>query len=220
MRNNWGASKPKLSMRYANNLVDSIRIHMKKFKLSFLSWVFGALILGTLVVAGAHNANGADGVLSDRSQPFTIEADTAQYSDVTQSARFTGRVVLRQGTMQIQSDTVDTLVDPEGYQYATAKGGKKGLVYFEQKRDGSNETVKAQAEQLLYDGKNNVIVLAKRARAQRLDAKGKLIDQIDAEELTYNQLTEVFETNTKGQGRTHVLISPKPQSNAGTQGGK
>ena len=187
---------------------------MKKIQLSLFCLTFGALALGTTVVGGA------DGVLTDRSQPFTIEADTAQYSDVTQSARFTGRVVLQQGTMQIQSDTVDTLVDPEGYQYATAKGGEKGLVYFEQKRDGTNETVKAQAEQLLYDGKNNLIVLAKRARAQRLDAKGKLIDQIDAEELTYNQLTEVFETNTKGQGRTHVLISPKTQSNAGTQGGK
>ena len=185
---------------------------MKKIQLSLFCLTFGALALGTTVVVGA------DGVLTDRSQPFTIEADTAQYSDVTQSARFTGRVILQQGTMQIQAQTVETLVDPEGYQYATAKGGEKGLVHFQQKRDGSNEIVKAQAEQLLYDGKNNLIVLAKRARAQRLDAKGKLIDQIDAEELTYNQLTEVFETNTKGQGRTHVLISPK--SNAGTQGGK
>ena len=176
---------------------------MKTIQFSLFCLTFGALALSATVVGGA------DGVLTDRSQPFTIEADTAQYSDVTQSARFTGRVVLQQGTMQIQSDTVDTLVDPEGYQYATAKGGKNGLVHFEQKRDGTNEIMKAQAEQLLYDGKNNVIVLAKRARAQRINAQGKIIDQIDADELTYNQLTEVFESNPKSAGRTHVFIAPR-----------
>jgi lipopolysaccharide transport protein LptA len=120
-------------------------------------------------------------------------------------------VVLQQGTMRIQAQTVETLVDPEGYQYATAKGGEKGLVQFQQKRDGTNETIKAQAEQLLYDGKNNVIVLAKHAQAQRVDAQGKVIDQINADELTYNQLTEVFETNPKNTGRTHVLITPRSQ---------
>jgi lipopolysaccharide transport protein LptA len=122
-------------------------------------------------------------------------------------------VILQQGTMRIQAQTVDTVVDPEGYQLATAKGGANGLVQFEQKRDGTNETMKAQAEQLIYDGKNNVIVLAKRARAQRVDAQGKIIDQIEADELTYNQLTEVFETNLKGTGRTHVLITPRNQNN-------
>ena len=180
---------------------------MKKIKLPFLYLILAALGLCAVAV------NGADGVLADRAQPFTIEADTAVYKDVTQSAQFTGRVILQQGTMRIQAQTVDTVVDPEGYQLATAKGGANGLVQFEQKRDGTNETMKAQAEQLVYDGKTNEIVLAKRARAQRVDAQGKIIDQIEADELTYNQLTEVFETNPKGTGRTHVLITPRNQNN-------
>ena len=35
------------------------------------------------------------------------------------------------------------------------------------------------------------------------------MDQINGEELTYNQLTEVFESNVNRKGRTHVLITPR-----------
>ena len=171
-----------------------------------------SIIVATTALAlglSAPMVNGAEKVLADRGMPFIIEADTVAYSDVTQTAKFTGRVILQQGTTRIQAQTVETMVDPEGYQFATAKGGANGLVQFEQKRDGSTEILRAQAEQLLYDGKNNVIVLAKRARAERVNAQGKVIERIDANELTYNQLTEVFESNSQGQGRTHVMISPR-----------
>ncbi len=191
---------------------------MRTMKLSLLSLTSSFSTVLTLCAViwgvGARVGEAAPAVLADRTVPFTLEADSVVYSDVTQTAQFTGRVILSQGSMRISAQTVETMVDPEGYQFATAKAGANGWVQFEQKRDGSNEIIRAQAKQLLYDGKNNVIVLAQQARAQRLTAQGKLIDQISADELTYNQLTEVFETNPQGQGRTHVLIAP------GAQGGQ
>ena len=98
--------------------------------------------------------------LNDRSQPITIEADAVTYSDVTQTSVFSGHVILTQGSMRIQANTVEVVIDPQGYQYATAKGGANGLVRFRQQRDGANDWMEGQAENLLYDGKTNVITLA------------------------------------------------------------
>ena len=160
----------------------------------------------TMPVGLSHAQSGA---LTDRSQPIAIEADSVTYSDVTQTSTFTGRVVMTQGSMQIQANSVEVIITPEGYNYATAKGGANGLVHFRQKRDGASDWMEGQGEQLLYDNKSNVITLAKRAQVRRVDAKGKLLDQISGEELTYNQLTEVFQSNTERKGRTHVIITPR-----------
>lgn len=166
-----------------------------------LAWT---LPLASVNLSPAHAAT-----LNDRTQPLTIEADSVTYNDVTQTSVFNGRVILTQGTMSIQAETIEVLVDPEGYQYATAKGGANGLSRFRQKRDGANDWLEGQAERLIYDGKTNVITLSKRAQARRIDAKGQLLDQITGEELTYNQLTEVFASNVTRKGRTHVLITPR-----------
>lgn len=179
---------------------------MKTVQLKFLTL---GCVCWVGLLSSAPVANGAGALLSDRGQPFALEADSAEYSDVTQTARFKGQVVLTQGSMRIQADTVETLVDPEGYQFATAKATGAGWVQFEQKSEGSNEVIRARAKQLLYDGKHNVIVLAGQARAQRMTTSGELLDQISAQELTYNQLTEVFETNSNERGRTHIVIAPR-----------
>ncbi len=165
------------------------------------------LMLALTLPIGLSHAQSTS--LSDRSQPISIEADTVTYSDVTQTSTFAGRVVLTQGSMQIQANAVEVVIDPQGYQYATAKGGANGLVRFRQQRDGANDWMEGQAENLLYDGKTNVITLAKRAQVRRVDSKGQLLDQIRGEELTYNQLTEVFESNVNRKGRTHVIITPR-----------
>ncbi len=165
------------------------------------------LLLAFSVPIGLSHAQSAP--LNDRGQPINIEADAVTYSDVTQTSTFTGHVILTQGSMQIQSNTVEVIITPEGYNYATAKGGANGLVHFRQKRDGASDWMEGQGEQLLYDSKSNVVTLSKRAQVRRVDAQGKLMDQINGEELTYNQLTEVFESNVNRKGRTHVLITPR-----------
>lgn len=169
-----------------------------------------ALMLACMLSLAAINLSHAQATpLKDRSQPLLIEADKVTYNDVTQTSVFSGRVILTQGGMQIQANTVEVVVDPEGYQYATAQGGANGLSRFRQKREGANDWLEGQAERLIYDGKTNVITLSKRAQARRVDAQGKLLDQITGEELTYNQLTEVFESNVTRKGRTHVIITPR-----------
>ncbi|TDR30809.1 lipopolysaccharide transport periplasmic protein LptA [Hydromonas duriensis] len=153
---------------------------------------------------------------SDRQKPITVEADGVTYKDITQTSLFTGKVILTQGSMMIQADQMETVTDPEGYQFATASmTNKSGMVKFSQKREGSNEIIKAQANKLIYDGKQNIIVLSDRAQMQRFSPNGKLIDQINGDELVYNQLTEVFESHTLAgvPGRTRVVITPASKTN-------
>ena len=166
-----------------------------------------ALMLPTTLL---HAQNGQ----SDRTQPLLAEADAAQYTDITQTTVFTGNVILTQGSMSIRAEHVEAIVDPEGYQFATANMPKGGLVKFSQKREGTNEIIKAQASKLIYDGKQNIVVLSNKAQMQRFTAKGQLIDQINGDELIYNQLTEVFESRPVPgvAGRTRVIITPSSKT--------
>lgn len=151
---------------------------------------------------------------NERNLPLHVESDYAVYSDVTQTSVFTGRVILTQGSMKIDADRIETIVDPEGYQYATATMDKNGLVHFEQKRQGTNEVLKAQGQKLIFDGKQNLVVFSKKAQMRRLTTQGKLIDKIDSDELVYNQLTEVFESRAlpDASGRSRIIITPKTQT--------
>ncbi len=174
---------------------------MKKYLLLALS----ALLLSSATFAQQS---------SDRKLPFVVEADAATYTDITQTSVFTGRVILTQGTTRIDADRVETIVDPEGYQYATATMNGGGLVQYQQKREGTNEIIKAQGQQLVYDGQQNLVVLSKKAQMRRLTPSGQLIDKIDGDELVYNQLTEVFESRVVPgvAGRTRVIITPNSQT--------
>ena len=147
---------------------------------------------------------------SDRGLPMVVEADTADYQDIEQTSHFKGRVILTQGTMRIEADMVETITDPEGYQYAVATMNKGGLVHFTQTRAGSNEIMKAQGSKLVYDSKTNHVILTRNAQRQRLTPTGGLIDHINGDELVYNQLTEVFESHQikNAKGRTRVVITP------------
>lgn len=150
---------------------------------------------------------------NERSLPLQVESDHAVYSDITQTGTFTGRVILTQGSMRIDADHVETIVDPEGYQYATATMNKNGLVHFEQKMQGTNEILKAQGQKLIFDGKQNLIVFSKKAQMRRLTPQNQLIDKIDSDELVYNQLTEVFESRAlpNASERSRAIITPKTQ---------
>jgi lipopolysaccharide export system protein LptA len=151
---------------------------------------------------------------NERALPLKVEADSAVYTDVTQTSLFKGRVILIQGSMKIEADNVETIVDPEGYQYATATMNGNGLVKFEQKRQGTNEIIKGQGKVLIYDGKQNLVQFSQTAQMRRLGANGNLLDKLDGDELVYNQLTELFESHALpgGTGRTRMIITPNTQS--------
>lgn len=167
------------------------------------------LALPSATVFAAPPAKTAKPKAAERGLPMLVEADTADYQDIEQVSHFRGRVILTQGSMRIEADMVETIADPEGYQYATATMKKGGLVHFSQNRAGSNELMKAQGTKLVYDGKQNLVILTGKAQMQRLTPQGGLIDQINGDELVYNQLAEVFESHkVNSKTRTRVVITP------------
>ena len=83
---------------------------------SFLHPIFLALLL--VVVAAPAAAEKAD-----RGKPMEILADKSGSADLkNQVSRFSGNVVITQGTMVITADRVEVRQTPDGYHTGTAWG--------------------------------------------------------------------------------------------------
>ncbi len=61
-----------------------------------------AALVGLAVLSSA----GALALPSDRSQPITLLADRATFSERTGVTTYTGNVVIEQGTMKLQADSI------------------------------------------------------------------------------------------------------------------
>ena len=95
-------------------------------------------------------APGVQAERADRFQPIQVESDRMQYDDIKQVNVFVGQVVLTRGTLVLRADQLVLRQDPEGYAHGTATGQ---LARFRQKRDGLDEWVEGQGEEIIYDGK-------------------------------------------------------------------
>jgi lipopolysaccharide export system protein LptA len=165
-----------------------------------------ALLLGVLA-SPAHPER------ADRYRPTQVDADRLTYDDVKQESVFTGSVVLTKGTITLRADRLVLQQDPEGYQHGTATGK---LATFRQKRDGVDEWVEGQGEEIVYDGKAETVRLSRGAKVRRLEGS-RVVDEIDGAVITYDSRTEQFAVDggsaqgptAAGGGRVRVVIQPR-----------
>ena len=71
-------------------------------KHSSIKAVFNVVILGAL----SSTAMSAFALPTDRNQPISLVADRATYNDKTGYTTYTGNVVIEQGSMKLQADSV------------------------------------------------------------------------------------------------------------------
>jgi lipopolysaccharide export system protein LptA len=167
---------------------------------------------------------------ADRYRPTQVDADRLTYDDVKQESVFSGSVVLTKGTITLRADRLVLQQDPEGYQRGTATGK---LATFRQKRDGVDEWVEGQGEEIVYDGKAETVRLSRGAKVRRLEGS-RVVDEIDGAVITYDSRTEQFSVDggsaqgpaaAAGGGRVRVVIQPRlgdaaaPASGGGPAGG-
>jgi lipopolysaccharide export system protein LptA len=176
-----------------------------------------ALLVAAAVLAGPPAA-WAD--LADRFQPTTVEADRMQYDDATKVNVFTGNVMLSRGTIRIRSDRMVLRQDAEGFQFGTATGKP---ATFRQKREGVDEWMEGQAEELEYDGRRETVRLVGNATVRRTQG-GRVMDEIEGGLIVYDTRAEQFAVEgspagaTTG-GRVRITIQPRqPAPAAGTAG--
>jgi lipopolysaccharide export system protein LptA len=170
-------------------------------------------VLACAAFALALGVPGARAERADRYKPTNVEADRMNYDDLKQVNVFTGAVVLTKGTITIRGDRMVLRQDPEGYQYGTTTGR---LASFRQKRDGVDEWIEGQAEEIHYDGKAETVRLTGRAKVRRLEGV-RPADEIEGAVIVYDSRTEQFAVDGGGQasgqagpgGRVKVVIQPR-----------
>jgi lipopolysaccharide export system protein LptA len=154
----------------------------------------------------------ASAELADRDQPTTVEAERMQYDDTTRTNVFSGNVVLNRGTLRIRSDRMVLRQDAAGFQTGTATGRP---ATFRQKREGTDEWVEGQAEELEYDGRRETVRLLRDARVRRTQGS-QVLDEIEGGLIVYDTRAEQFavEGSPAGAltgGRVRITIQPRPE---------
>ena len=159
---------------------------------------------------------------ADRYKPLNVEADAMQYNDASKTTTFTGRVVATKGTIVLRAGTVRVQQDAQGNQLVTLLAGPGEQALLRQKRDGLNEFIEAQANQMVRDDRTLQTQLTGNARIRRL-VGSSVADEVIGHRITYNELTETYSVtggastatgsaNAVPSGRVRATIVPLNQS--------
>lgn len=144
------------------------------------------LVLGLvfMMVLGTARAETAD-----RDKPIEINADNFQGDEVAQTAIYTGRVEVHQGTLEILGDKLTVSVSPEGYRTITVTGNP---VRMKERRDaktpGVEEWVHASSLTAVYDEQSDIVTLTELAKLARSE-NGLVKDSSAGEKIVYNLRT-------------------------------
>ena len=200
---------------YKLSKIHAVMTHTPRFPLLPL---FGALCAGLLALpVSAEKA--------DRQKPMNIEADALRYDDLKQTSVFTGNVVITKGTMVMRGARIDVRQDPEGYQYANVQSAPGKPAYYKQKREGVDETIEAEADQVEYDGKADTLKFARAAVLRRFKG-AQLNDETQGNLITYDNTTDIFTVEsrpgatpsvaggTNPGGRVRAMLTPREASAA------
>jgi lipopolysaccharide export system protein LptA len=128
---------------------------------------------------------------ADRDQPMQIEADRMQHDENKQLTTFSGRVFAVKGSMNLRAERLEVRQETKGQQQAQLWAAPGQRVFFRQKREALNEYIEGEAEQLVFDHRQEVLTLSRRAEIRVLRG-GQITDRIQGERIVYNQTTEVF----------------------------
>ena len=100
---------------------------------------------------------------TDRDQPITLEADTADIDDLKGISIYTGNVILTQGSMVIKSARLTLYTDKNKDLEKAIAIDKKNLASFKQRPEGKKQDFKARASTLIYYIKKEKIHLLENA---------------------------------------------------------
>ena len=168
------------------------------------SWPWSILLACCLLAPAAGMAERAD-----RDKPVNLEADQVTVDDNKQTATFTGRVVLTQGTLVIRGDRMVVQQDADGFKYGIAYGN---LASLRQKREGYDEYIDGYAERIEYDSKAEKLQMFNRAYLKKAN------DDVRGNYIAYEIATEFFKVTGGGkqaataanpEGRVRAIIQPK-----------
>ncbi|MBP8928999.1 MAG: lipopolysaccharide transport periplasmic protein LptA, partial [Ottowia sp.] len=121
--------------------------------------LYPALLTAALALAGAC----AHAERADRDKPLTIDADALRHDDQKQITLFTGRVTANKGTIAMRGARLEVRQDVQGNQFGILTADPGQRAYFRQKREGMDEFIEGEAEQIEYDSAADTVRLLRKA---------------------------------------------------------
>lgn len=147
-------------------------------------------------------AVGAQALPSDRSEPISLEADEAERDDVKGTTRYSGNVVMQQGSMKINADQIVIYSEKDKVTKIAATGKP---ARYEQKPTAETAVVVAQANTLEYSLLDESLHLVEKAF---LEQEGT---SLSGNRIDYDVKKSVVKAGgeTKTHERVRMIINPK-----------
>ena len=162
-------------------------------RLTFLKQVTCVAIMG-LCSAGSF------ALPSDRNQQLSLLADHATYNDKTGVTTYTGNVVIEQGTMKLQANSiVANLNSKREIQTITAKGQP---AKFQQQMDASKGLARGEAQNIVYNAETGIITLTGNAYLYQDGSS------IRGNSLKYSMNKGDVEAQGSSSNRVQIIIPP------------
>lgn len=159
-------------------------------------------------VCGLLSASAAHALSTDRDQPIHVEADWAEADDARRTTVYKGAVVINQGSLRINGDTVTLYYDKS---HNLIKAEVKGRpAQFRQRPDGRNaKEQRAKANTMEYFSERDLIILIGNAHSWQGSRKISA-DRIEFD--TKNSRVKAHNAPGKsksGKSRVRIVVPPK-----------
>lgn len=170
-------------------------------KSSFLSaFSKKATLVGLIAVSSA----GAWALPSDRNQQISLVADRATYSEQSGVTTYSGNVVIEQGTMRLQADSIVAQLNANREISTITANGRPAK--FQQQVDAKKGLARGEAQKIVYNAQTGIITLSGSAYLVQDGAS------IRGSTLRYSMnkgdIEATGSSSASGKGRVQIIIPP------------
>lgn len=154
----------------------------------------------TCVAVVALSSAASFALPSDRNQQLSLVADRATYNDKSGVTTYTGNVVIEQGTMKLQADSiVANLNSKKEIQIITAKGQP---AKFQQQMDANKGLARGEAQTIVYNADTGILTLTGKAYLLQDGSS------IRGNSLKYSMNKGDVEAQGSSSNRVQIIIPP------------
>lgn len=137
----------------------------------------------------------------DVEQPVNISADNARFDEKSGEAVYRGSVVVIQGTLKVQGDTLTLRVDEQGALTTARTLGKPAR--YQQRTDPAKGLVNATADEIQFDHRTGTIILLGNALLKQDGAS------FSGPRIVYSTEKKQIEASGNSQQRVQLVFPPQ-----------
>lgn len=156
-----------------------------------------ALILGTMMAVASA---AVFAIPADRQKPINLSADRATYNDKTGVTTYSGNVVIEQGTLKVQADSIVAQLNAKREISSITATGRPAK--FQQQIHVDKGIARGEAQKIVYNADTGIITLSGGAY---LNQDGAVMR---AETLRYSMNKGDVEATGSKSGRVQLVIPP------------